>query len=260
MPSLKYDIQYDISSSPISVGDLVARYFFGIPLVDPAGNSMSDAQIQFYIDAAQEQVEGLLGIKLGKQIIEETVSYTRQDYINWGFLPTSFPVIEAISLQGNLGTIEQVVYPKSWLSVRKSTDPTAMYRQVSLVPTSGAADTSSVVYSGVSPHVGWFGSHTIPNYWTIRYCTSFEKIPSDILNVVGKLASFNVLNILGDLILGAGIASQSIGIDGLSQSISSTSSATNSGYGGRITQYQKELKEEIPLLKEKYRGINFIAV
>ena len=73
-----------------------------------------------------------------------------------------------------------------------------------------------------------------PNYWHAKYLTGFKKIPNDLLNVLGMLASINVLNIAGDIILGAGIASYSLSLDGLSQSISSTSSATNSGYGARI--------------------------
>lgn len=59
-------------------------------------------------------------------------------------------------------------------------------------------------------------------------------MPMDLINLTGKLATFGPLGIAGDLILGAGIAAQSIGVDGLSQSISSTSSATNAGYGARI--------------------------
>ena len=80
-------------------------------------------------------------------------------------------------------------------------------------------------------------------------------MPMDLINLTGKLASFGPLGIAGDLILGAGIASQSIGVDGLSQSISSPSSATNAGYGARIIQYQKEIKEAIPRIKLVYDEI-----
>ena len=85
-------------------------------------------------------------------------------------------------------------------------------------------------------------------------------MPMDLINLTGKLATFGPLGIAGDLILGAGIAAQSIGVDGLSQSISSTSSATNAGYGARIIQYQKEIADSVKKLKLVYDEIRMVVV
>ena len=67
-------------------------------------------------------------------------------------------------------------------------------------------------------------------------------------------------NIGGDLILGAGIASMSLGIDGLSQSVATTSSAENSGFSSRIIMYNKEIKSTLEKLKGIYKGINFTVL
>jgi len=61
--------------------------------------------------------------------------------------------------------------------------------------------------------------------------------------------------VLGDLISGAGIAAKSLSIDGLSQSISTTSSATNSGYGARILSYQKRITKELKTIRSFYKGV-----
>jgi hypothetical protein len=87
-----------------------------------------------------------------------------------------------------------------------------------------------------------------------------DTVPDDIVDVVGKMASFGPLNIAGDLLGGAGIASQSIGLDGLNTSFSTTSSATNAGYGARLLQFSKELKEVIPILRKTYRGLGLTVV
>jgi hypothetical protein len=65
-------------------------------------------------------------------------------------------------------------------------------------------------------------------------------IPDDIVNVVAKIASIDILGIAGDAIL-AGVASMSTSIDGISESVSTTASATNATYGAHIIQYQKEI-------------------
>jgi len=89
---------------------------------------------------------------------------------------------------------------------------------------------------------------------------STSGVPEDILHAIGYLAAMLPLDIAGDLIIGAGIASSSISVDGLSQSIGSTSSATNSGYGARILSFSKQLKAMLPRLRAQYRVYNFAVV
>ena len=92
------------------------------------------------------------------------------------------------------------------------------------------------------------------------YCTGAKKIPRDILDAIGKLASINVLNILGDIAIGAGVANQSIGIDGLSQSIGTTQSAENNALSARVRMYTEELKRNLPMLRSRYKGITFTSL
>lgn len=90
--------------------------------------------------------------------------------------------------------------------------------------------------------------------WTI------DTLPADIVRAVCLKASLLTLDVAGDLISGAGIASISTSLDGLSQNINTTSSATNSGYGARVIQFTKEYKELMMTLKATYRAINIAAL
>lgn len=245
---------------PLSPQDMKDRYFFGIEIIDQQGNPMPDETINSFIEFAVTEIEGYLDVKLSTQIVKETLDYNINDWRGWGYIPVQFPVLEVYSLKGKVGGVEQIEFPKSWLSIKKSTDPYAPHRKIHIVPNIGSAVSGEVAYSGITPHLGWFNMKTIPDYWVIEYCTSFKKIPPDIVDFVGRLASINIFHNLGDIILGAGIASQSIGIDGLSQSISTTSSATNAGYGSRIIGYVDDMKRGLPKLKQKYLGISFLAV
>lgn len=80
-----------------------------------------------------------------------------------------------------------------------------------------------------------------------------------IIKAVSILASFLPLDIAGDLVAGAGIASKSISLDALSQQINTTSSATNAGYSARVKQYDRELAAAIQALRAKYARFNFWA-
>lgn len=87
--------------------------------------------------------------------------------------------------------------------------------------------------------------------WTVSVR---HQIPADLLHVMAMYASMLLLNPAGDMIVGAGIASTSIGVDGLHMSTNTTSSATNAGYGARIIQYTKDIKDLLPKIRARYRG------
>nr|DAV03597.1 MAG TPA: head to tail adaptor [Herelleviridae sp.] len=81
-----------------------------------------------------------------------------------------------------------------------------------------------------------------------------DTLPSDIKHMITLKASSNmILQVAGDLILGAGIASSSIGIDGLSQSIQTTSSAMYSGYSSRVDYYEKQYDALKKAVKAQYK-------
>ncbi len=80
-------------------------------------------------------------------------------------------------------------------------------------------------------------------------------IDPTMMDWIGLAASMLPLDTAGDLIAGAGIASKSISQDGLSQSLSTTASATNSGYASRVMGYEKRLRAAETDLRAKYRGV-----
>lgn len=77
--------------------------------------------------------------------------------------------------------------------------------------------------------------------------------PSALVKAILLVAAILPLDVAGDLIAGAGIAEQSISVDGLSQNIRTTSSATNAGYGARILSFQKQLQTLMLSLKSQFK-------
>lgn len=237
----------------LSPSELISQCLLGVPL-HFEGKEISHQQIAQYIAATQAEVEKSWNLKMTKQIIEESKSFYLDDFFQWGFLPTTFPVVKAFKLQGFVGQVKQIDYPAEWIQTKKDSTGELYHRKMYLVPGQGQATSNNVVLSGLFPQAGFLGNSNIPNYWTIRYCTGFQKPPQDLVMFVANLASFNIFNIMGDLILGAGIASQSIGIDGLSQSINSTASAENTAFGGRIHAVRECLKESLERMENYYKG------
>ena len=266
MPTITYTAKYKKNTGlMISPSELLALYFYGINIQSDEGIEFDLETVRYYILTAQREIENYLDIKLNPQLINETLSYYDTDYYGrFPIFPTKYPVAEVYSLIGLLARAEQIIYPKEWL--KTNVDPDGMYpKRFSLVPTgsgAGVSGNADVIITGILRDIGLRSYGNIPDYFNVQYKTGFEynQLPEDILNVVGKLASIGVFNIAGDLVIGAGLASTSLSIDGLSQSLNTTQSAENSAFSARIRQYTKEIKDTMSRVKLKYRGYNFTSL
>lgn len=256
MPQIVFSTKSNKNTKEIlSVDDLKQRYLFGLPL-EKDGQQIPSVLFEYYIDVAKEQVEGLLNIKLDRQIISEQKDFFYDDWVHWSYVKATYPVMCPIALRGFLGTTKQVDYPRQWLQARKTSDGKLYSRILYMVPTyNSVTSQNSIIFSGVMPNLNWYASYgangQIPCYWNMEYVTGFDQVPADLINIVGMLASIQILGLLSDMLMGNrqvgingsgigwGINSKSISIDGLSQSLSS--GAGNGIFNARIKQYQQQL-------------------
>lgn len=96
------------------------------------------------------------------------------------------------------------------------------------------------------------------NALTVRwYVTDF---PDNLRALVGIRAAKTPLTIAGDLVMGSGILSSSIGLDGLSQSRSTTKSAMGGAYAGRLKSLMDEEDRIVKSLKAAYGSMNWSAI
>lgn len=234
-------------------------FLFGVDLTNDNGDPFPDAMFEFYIRSAQEWLEAKLGglVLCETEIVDETHDYYMNDYMSYGFIKLfRFPVQEVSSLgiQFPLAT-NVLTFDPSWYRIE------SVGAQVQLVPTAGTFSTILLSQGGNFLPLFYQGMQQVPALWKVTYKAGFKKdqIPALLKEVIGMKAAMGPLNIAGDLIAGAGIATKSLSMDGLSQSISTTSSATNAGYGARILQYNKEIESRLKSLKEYYTGINMVV-
>lgn len=238
----------------ISVQELKENFLFGVDMTDDDGNPYPESMFEFYIRSAMEWMETELpGVILVNKEITEHRDYYLNDYANYNFLRLNwFPATEVseISIQFPLST-NALKFDSAWFRIDSTSS------QTRLIPTQGSISSILLGQGGNYLPLFYSGQDNLPMVWKVVYKAGFlpGKCPLNIKELIGMKAAMGPLNIAGDLIAGAGIASKSIGIDGLSQSISTTSSATNAGYGARILQYNKEIKERLQRLKDYY-GIN----
>ena len=110
--------------------------------------------------------------------------------------------------------------------------------------------------NGIGTAIGMYGNQTMNGqlFYAIDYDAGFETsddIPEDLRQIIAKHAAVSLLNIIGDGLM-SGFSSSSLSMDGLSESFSSTQSATSAYFGARIKVYQDEIEDYIQQNKNKF--------
>ena len=109
-------------------------------------------------------------------------------------------------------------------------------------------------------HINFFGRREcIPGFWRYKGVAGMDKITGDILKYIGYTAAIPLMTVAGQAYR-AGFASESNSKDGVSRSVSYTSSATFGIYSATIKQYSEWIKNNKERLRGKNRGISMVIM
>jgi hypothetical protein len=255
-----------------STDEMVSRILFGIELVDTEGNPFPQDLLQSYLDSAVAWAEQILSISiLQRPVSDEQHDFVANDYMNWGYIKLWHrPVASVEKLTLWYGNQKMYDIPSAWLKVDQQ------HGAIQLFPTTGVTS-GLIITSGGSlflPLVqGGFGY--APQMWSVDYTAGMSEpdtnaqgeyvyaqtnIHPNLKEVIYKRASIGIMQVWGDLIIGAGIANMSLSVDGLSQSIGTTQSPMFGGASARIKQMQEDIDNMLPALRSYYGGIDMVVI
>lgn len=255
--TINSDDSYVINCNGFEIKELTQHYMFGIDLIDQKGNPFPNSLIASYINGAISWAEQLFDICLTEQeISDECHDYERNDYMNWGFIQLwKRPVKQVKSLKLMYGSQPSFEVPVEWLKIDK------MGGKVQMFPSQGSANNLIINQSGVIFGLNQRWGYA-PQMWSVDYVAGMSdgEIPENLKVLIYKKAAMDVFTVWGDLILGAGIASQSISIDGLSQSIGTTQSAQFGGASARVKQYSDDINDMIPIIRSAFSSPRMVVL
>lgn len=225
-----------IALSELTPEWLKTNYLTGLKFVDYAQKEYPDSLFETHMQNAVAKIEKLCDICiLPLTVNAEQHDYRITDYQNWGFLHLyKVPVRWVSALRGVYPAGTSVVqYPTEAIQIRGDTG------QLNLVPTSGALGSLIIGQGGTFVPLVYGQLSEVPNLWEVDYQAGMDvkDLPRMIVEAIAKLACMDLLAIFSDLSRPIGVTSESVAVDGLSQSQSYQIPA----FQARIQRYEADL-------------------
>lgn len=264
--------------------DLRFHWLYGIDLVAQNRQEVADTQLKYVIDQAVSWVETRLGIDIRKKIYitnqkttapnavrgkivkagvdftdhEDNYPFRPQAWKQFGFTQLRhYPIlsIERAGLYGITHTLLIDMLDARWVSdLRIEKEAGQVYAYPLL---------DSFIYGPPEAGSGFsllwlrYAQNQYPGGFEFDYTTGYETsdfMPEILREVIMKVACIATLQWTGDGLL-AGFSSSSISLDGLSESFSSTQSATSAFFGARLLSLQSEVKEWMKHNRFKFSNV-----
>lgn len=256
-----YTVPDGLFGEILTADDMRFSFLWGQQFLATDGSVWTDEQTQTMVFWAVSQLERQLNIDIfwreyyaddeenadieeSKYVIKE-FAYPNRRRTRYNIRSRKRPIRECTRLDLYSPTDDKVLDLLPWLRLDKRNGKFRIY------PRQGKIQ-SFTSYS--YPWTRIMDLYDFDDAYHINYKTGFgnaELIPEDLRDIVGKIAALKMLNVIGDGLL-AGFSSSSLSLDGMSESFSSTQSATSALYGARIKVYADDIKAYIDENRNKY--------
>jgi len=221
---------------------------FGVPLVSPlTKEKLKDETIQNFIHKAISEIEHEIKLYISPVTIHrERINYSWSDfYYAFAWLQLSCrPILEVqkleVSIPSAFDAENLVEWPTQWLKVYRE------FGTLQLVPLSGSGSVLvTQVSTGVAFPVRLFSADSFPQFWAVSYRVGFEvdQIPFVIAQLIEVVAAIKILSLLSPVIYPYN--SYSLGMDGLSQSVSTPGPQWFSARLQQLTEEKQQLTDSI---------------
>jgi hypothetical protein len=249
----------------LTADDLRITYMWGIDFRASNGQPYTDEQIRFFIKGAVSHIERELKITIKKTRImcepehrglqqgadydeeESYYTYKRERVQRNGMIKTRRRPVRSVSRLDLINRNEKITSLLNAYTLDKNKGLIKFFnRPVKTGDSLRAVETAIYPYGAETRDTNLF--------YAIDYVAGYEnsdQVPEDLRNVIGKVAAVSLLNNVGRGLM-SGFSSSSLSMDGVSESFSSTQSATSAYYGADIKQYESEIKDYIAANKMKF--------
>lgn len=240
-------------------------------LVDPVtGNPYPDSFYDMIIERAVSQAEKTFDVAILPRIQIDKLDYHRNDFNAFAYLQTTYrPILNVKDLLLYYNNQDIMHIPDEWIKV---TNRTGQLQVSPSVLMQGLNTTiNPTIYPIINSPYGMTPSpyqetEFSPQMLGVTYVAGMMPRPKDdqrginrdyviqpdMLSYIAKLAAIEILEKWSRNIIGAGIASYNVSVDGISTGLETTASPENSAATAEVDQLTRDMKPIEESLKSFY--------
>ena len=249
----------------VTPDDIRISYLWGVDFRASNGASFTDAQIQFFIDAALQEIEREINVTVKKtriaseperrglvrgrdyDVAEDYYRFRRERIQRTGMIATRRRPIISVSRLDLINRHDRIVPLLNMTTINNAKGKIEFFNRLPRVSDSAR---------GIETAIFAYGAETLSRNlaYAIDYVAGFETsddVPMDLRETIAKQAAVSLLNVIGRGLM-SGFSSSSLSMDGVSESFSSTQSATAAFYGADIKVYKDEIRSFIEKNRMKF--------
>lgn len=250
----------------------VKAYMFGLSVTDPRTNKpIGDEFYENAIQSAMAQVEQELDIAIFPRLEVEHQDYHSENFNSYMYTHVyKRPIIQVENLKMEMSGRGIYSYPSKWWTVYN------LSGHIEIMPTPLMQSGNNFMGGSVYPYPvasvirPGTGKTFAPQMIHVEYIAGLLprkhgaynrqwEMPATLEKMILKVAVREIFQLWGRLLIQPGLASTSISMDGISQSMGTTQSAMYGAVSADITQINADIAELKKALKG-YFGSNFITV
>ena len=252
----------------------VKAYMFGVDLIDPAtGEPIGDDFFIHTIENAITQVEHTLDIAIFPRVEHEYHDYHSEEFNSYVYTHVfKRPIIQVEHFSLGMNGRPLYTYPREWWNVYN------LSGHIEILPSplmqashhAGAISPTGQPFPMVHSTRPGTGMNFAPQMIEIEYVAGMLprgkathnkqwEMPATLEKLILKYATREILLMWGRLLVQPGLASTSISIDGISESMGTTQSARYSAMSAEIEHVNDDIKELERTLKG-YFGTGMISI
>lgn len=251
--------------------DLVKNELLGMDqdLVDPVtGKEYPDSFYNLVIDRSVAQAEKIFDVAILPRLQVDKLDYHRNDFNAFSYLQTNYrPILNIKDLRLYYNNQNIMKIPDEWVKVTNRSgqiqvSPSVLMQGLNTTINPTLYPILNTPY-GMTPSP-YQQAEFAPQMLGVTYVAGMMPrdgkrglnrdymMQPDMLAYIAKLAAIEILERFGRAVVGAGIASYNVSVDGISTSVDSTNSAEHSATSGEIINLQNDMKPIEKSLKEFY--------
>jgi len=240
----------------LSPEQVVSRFLFGIPLVSRVKDPITHKNAVYTMEMVKDtviravaMVEADTSVTIFPQIIKEQHAFDQNEYLSWGYFRTKKRPVAGIHKMCVMPSTQQDIFivPQEWICTDGLTEG-----RIQILPMTSALGSGGFIPStsaGGAVFLQILGNRPwIPSFWNIEMTIGFPdgNLPRIVNELIGTYAAYEILSQLAATY--ALVTSQSLGIDGLSQSSSGPGPQLYSQRMTELTAKKDQLKHKIKVL------------